>query len=362
MGAVRFHAPRNLRFERVPRPREPRGREAKVRIEAAGICGTDLHVYETGAYVTTVPVTMGHEFSGTVIETGEEVRSLSPGDRVVGDSRVACGECEFCGKGFPNLCASLGFIGEVREGAFAEEILLGEQSLVRIGTSVPLEMAALAEPLAVAIHAFRQAFADPQGPCRPSGTMGGSTGGGPTGSAAPGGTARACSALVLGAGPIGALLYGAARINGLENITVADISRYRRAAMEKAHPGSTADPSALPARKYDLVFETTGSGDVAESLLPRVVKKKGTLVMIGLFRSPPAFNLNALIENEWEVRGCAAFSDELGEAARLLEAHWPVFTHVVSHLLPLREFRGAFDLLLSLEKEAMKVVFQPSLT
>jgi threonine dehydrogenase-like Zn-dependent dehydrogenase len=152
-----------------------------------------------------------------------------------------------------------------------------------------------------------------------------------------------------------------ARINGLEGITIADVSRYRRAAMEKAHPGSTADPTSIAARTYDIVFETTGSGAVAESLLPKVMKKKGTLVMVGLFGRPPSFDLNALIENEWTVRGCAAFSDELGEAARLLETHWPAFTHVVSHLPPLREFQSAFDLLLSPEKEAMKVVFRPGL-
>jgi (R,R)-butanediol dehydrogenase/meso-butanediol dehydrogenase/diacetyl reductase len=322
-------------------------------------------VYETGAYVTEAPVTMGHEFSGTVIETGGEVRSLSPGDRVVGDSRVSCGKCEFCVKGLPNLCVSLGFIGEVREGAFAEEILLDERSLVRIGASVPLEIAALAEPLAVSIHAFRQAFADTREaagpPAGPPSAAEETTRGAPAKRAVSGGNTRARGALVLGAGPIGALLYGVARIHGLEDITVADVSSYRRAAMEKAHPGSTADPSSLPARTYDVVFETTGSGAVAESLLPKVMKKKGTLVMIGLFGSPPSFDLNGLIENEWNVRGCAAFSDELGEAARLLEAHWPAFTHAVSHLLPLREFQSAFDLLLSPEKEAMKVVFRPGL-
>jgi threonine dehydrogenase-like Zn-dependent dehydrogenase len=152
-----------------------------------------------------------------------------------------------------------------------------------------------------------------------------------------------------------------ARINGIEDITVVDVSRYRRAVMEKAHPGSTADPSSISARGYDAVFETTGSRAVAESLLPRVMKKKGTLIMVGLFGSPPSFDLNALIENEWNVRGCAAFRDELGEAARLLDAHWPAFAHAVSHMLPLREFQSAFDLLLSPEKEAMKVVFRPGL-
>jgi (R,R)-butanediol dehydrogenase/meso-butanediol dehydrogenase/diacetyl reductase len=131
--------------------------------------------------------------------------------------------------------------------------------------------------------------------------------------------------------------------------------------VEAAHPGSTADPEALPESGYDTVFETTGSSGVAEALLPRVMKKKGTLVLVGLYGRHPAFNLNALIENEWNVRGCAAFSGELGEAARLLEAHWPSFARAVSHLLPLREFRRAFDLLLSPRKEAMKVVFQPAL-
>ena len=329
MKALRFHAPRDLRLEMVPRPGKPAGNEVKVRVEAAGICGTDLHVFETGAYVTKAPVVMGHEFAGLVLEAGDGVKGLKPGDRVVGDSRSTCGVCDFCRRGHPNLCERLGFIGEVRDGAFAEEILIEEPSLLRIDPSVPAETAALAEPLAVAVHAAGLAGA---------GTLGRRT-------------------LVLGAGPVGALLYEILLLKGLPDILVADRSPYRRGVVERVHPGSTGEPSG----RYDIVFETTGSPGVAESLLPRVVQKRGTLVMVGLYRGPVPFDLNALIESEWRVFGCAAFSNELAEAVEILETRWPFFSHVASHFLPLSGYREAFDLLLSPQKNAMKILFQPGL-
>ena len=318
MKALRFHAPRDLRLEMVPRPGKPSGNEVKVRVEAAGICGTDLHVFETGAYVTKAPVIMGHEFAGRVLEAGDGVKGLKPGDRVVGDSRSTCGVCDFCRGGHPNLCERLGFIGEVRDGAFAEEILIEEPSLLRIDPSVPAGAAALAKE------------------------------------AAPSSSRRT---LVLGAGPVGALLYEILLLKGLPDIQVSDRSPYRRGVIERVHPGSTDEPSG----RYDIVFETTGAPGVAESLLPRVVQKRGTLVMVGLYRGPVPFDLNALIESEWNVLGCAAFSDELVEAVDILETRWPVFSHVASHFLPLAGYREAFDLLLSPQKNAMKILFQPGL-
>ena len=329
MKALRFHAPRDLRLEMVPRPGKPSGNEVKVRVEAAGICGTDLHVFETGAYVTKAPVVMGHEFAGLVLEAGDGVKGLKPGDRVVGDSRSTCGVCDFCRRGHPNLCERLGFIGEVRDGAFAEEILIEEPSLLRIDPSVPAGMAALAEPLAVAAHA--------------------------AGLAGAGALSR--RTLVLGAGPVGALLYEILLLKGFPDIQVSDRSPYRRGVVERVHPGSTGEPSG----RYDIVFETTGAPGVAEDLLPRVVQKRGTLVMVGLYRGPVPFDLNALIESEWRVLGCAAFSDELVEAVDILETRWPVFSHVASHFLPLSGYREAFDLLLSPQKNAMKILFQPGL-
>ncbi|MFH1138884.1 MAG: alcohol dehydrogenase catalytic domain-containing protein [Pseudomonadota bacterium] len=328
MKAIRFHGPRDLRFERVPRPGTPEEDEVLIQVKAAGICGSDLHVSQTGAYVTLIPVVMGHEFSGTVLETGSKALGFSRGDHVVGDSRVFCGQCDSCEKGRPNLCRRLGFIGEVKNGAFGEEIVLPASSLVKVEKPAPFHLTALAEPLAVALHAFRQARV--QG--RPR-------------------------TLILGAGPIGALIHQVALLEGLSDISITDASAFRRQALETARPGSVGEPSG----RYELVFETTGSAAVLKNVIPEVVEKKGTLVTVGLFHQPVEFDFNLIVENEWSVFGCAAFNDELPAAVRLLEQHHFQFEHVVSRRLPLREFGTAFATLLSPEKKDMKVIFEPEL-
>jgi (R,R)-butanediol dehydrogenase/meso-butanediol dehydrogenase/diacetyl reductase len=328
MKSVRFHQARDLRYELIPRPPIPGPGDVKVRIQAAGICGSDLHVSQTGAYITQIPVVMGHEFSGLVLEASPNVSGLAPGDHVIGDSRVACGACEFCNQGRSNLCHSLGFLGEVRDGAYAEEILIPAASLLKIDPAVPWETAALAEPLAVAVHAVAQA--------RISGSP---------------------RTLILGAGPIGALIHQVARLKGLTDITVADTSAYRSRLLEQLYPGSMG----LPDGPYDLVFETTGSPYVLKNLVPETVKKGGTMVMIGLFEESVPFDFNLVVEKEWSVFGCACFADELAEAVRLLETHPQRFQPVVSHLLPLRDYQQAFDMLLSPDKQAMKIIFQPEL-
>ena len=227
MDAIRFHGAGDLRFERVPRPGSPACDQVKVRVEAAGICGSDLHVYETGRYVTQIPVTMGHEFAGTIIDVGEGVQGLKRGDHVVGDSRVFCGQCHSCQKGESNLCMNLGFLGEVCDGAYAEEILIASCSVVRIGDEVPLEIAALAEPLSVALHASGMAR-----------------------------IRESRRVLVLGAGPIGALIHMILAIDGLSDVHVTDISEYRRQVMARVDANAVV---SKPVNHYDLVFETTGS-------------------------------------------------------------------------------------------------------
>lgn len=328
MKAVRFHGVKNLRCEQVPRPARPENEAVRIKVAAAGICGSDLHVYETGAYITEAPKIMGHEFAGTVMEVGNRVENLSPGDHVVGDSRVVCGRCEFCAEGCPNLCRHIGFLGEVCEGAFAEEILIDASALVKIDAEVPLDMAVLAEPLAVALHAFRKA--------RITGMP---------------------RTLILGAGPIGALVHAVAHLKGLTGVSITDVSAFRREAVNRAFPDSALEPEG----HYDVIFESSGAAAAVGDVVPSRLKKKGTLVMIGLFKRPVPFDFNLIVENEWNVCGCAAFSSELPEAVGLLETHWPRFKHVVSHRLPLADYQKAFDLLLAPEKPAMKILFHPDM-
>jgi (R,R)-butanediol dehydrogenase/meso-butanediol dehydrogenase/diacetyl reductase len=266
------------------------------------------------------------------------VSGLSPGDRVVGDSRVACGRCRYCAAGRPNLCTSLGYIGEVRDGAFAEEIVIESDRLVKIATSVPPEVGALAEPVAVCLHALE--LAGLPAPER----------------AAPSAVSPAARVLVLGGGPVGALLATALRLRGGPVADVVETAAYRRGVLAGLPIGRVlSEPDGL----YDLLFDTTGSADPLQRLLPRHLARHGRVVVLGLFREPFPFDFTALVESEWLLRGCAAFRDELPAAARLLESEWQRFEPAVSHRLPLREAPQAFRMLVAPAKEAMKVVLIP---
>lgn len=330
MHAVKIFEPKDIRMVDSEYPALNGPDEVRVRVTAAGICGSDLHVYLTGDYLTRTPITMGHEFSGQVLEVGVDVTGFKVGDHVVGDSRVWCGECRYCADNQPNLCEKLGFLGEVCEGAFAEEIVLPAGGLLKIDPKVDAPIAALAEPLAVALHAINQAAI--------------------TGNE---------KILILGAGPIGAMIHTALRIQGHRGLTVTDISEYRRQTLEKLGDDSTI--IAEPDGSYDLVFETTGAAPVLQRVIPRVLRKGGQAILVGLFGRDCSFNFTDIVEKEWRFRGCSCFLDELPDAVRMLETHATQFVHMVSHQLPLSRTQEGFDILLSPEKAAMKVILTPQI-
>ena len=151
MLAARYHGIGQIRVEHLPQPECGPG-QSLVKVVYAGICGSDLHIYRKGMFVSTIPEIMGHEFSGVVAQVGPGVTTLQPGDQVVGDPRVSCGTCPWCRTGAYNLCPALGFIGEVRPGCFAEYLVLEANKLIKIPAAVELRRAALVEPLAVALH------------------------------------------------------------------------------------------------------------------------------------------------------------------------------------------------------------------
>lgn len=329
MLAARIYQAKELRVVTIPPPELNGDDQVRVRIFAAGICGSDLHVYQTGDYLTRTPITMGHEFAGKVTAVGKNVRHFAPGDHVVGDSRVWCDNCLYCsGKQF-NLCDKLGFLGEVCEGAFTEEIVVPARNLVKIDAAVPGHIAALAEPLAVALHAIGQSRA----------------------------LSDAGRILILGAGPIGALVHAVLRLQGHRDLTVADTSAYRRGLLESVDGSSriTADPEGT----YDLVFETTGAGAVVENVLPRCLRKGAQAVFVGLFAKKNLFNFTDMVEKEWQLNGCSCFDSELTAAVDLLENHGDAFAHVVSHQFPVARAQEAFDLLLAPEKAGMKIMLIP---
>lgn len=175
----------------------------KVRVRATGICGSDVpRVLQGGAHF--YPIVLGHEFAGDVVELGEGVEGLAPGDTVVGAPLVPCGHCPDCQRGDFSLCKQYGFIGSRQQGSFAEYVVLPAGNAVKYDSRIPYEQAAMFEPSTVALHGLKCA---------------GFTGGGHT--------------AVLGCGNIGIFTVQWAKIFGAKTVTAFDMDEGRLALAER---------------------------------------------------------------------------------------------------------------------------------
>src|SRR5947209_2218578 len=186
----------------VPMPR-PAADEVLIRVEACGICGSDVHGYDGSSGRRLPPIIMGHEAAGTVAATGANVRDLREGDRVTFDSTIYCGKCEYCLKGDVNLCNNRQVLGVStpefrREGAFAEYVVVPRLVVYPLPEQIPFSQAAMIEPLAVAVHAVSLAEISPD-----------------------------TTALVVGAGMIGLLVLQVLKDAGCARVYVVDIDDTR---------------------------------------------------------------------------------------------------------------------------------------
>lgn len=154
MRAIVFAEPKSYALEEVPDP-EPGPREVLVRVEAVGICGTDLHVLDGEFAPTRYPIIPGHETSGVVEAVGDQVSEIAVGDRVTVDPTLTCGECAYCSVGRSNLCEQWNGSGVARtNGSTAELTVAPVRNVHRLPDGVDLALAALIEPLSCAIHGY----------------------------------------------------------------------------------------------------------------------------------------------------------------------------------------------------------------
>jgi threonine dehydrogenase-like Zn-dependent dehydrogenase len=149
MKAAVFNAPRELQLRDAPEP-EPGAGEVVVRVERAGMCATDIHIY-SGEYTARYPLIPGHELSGVVEAVGDDVTAFKIGDRVAADPNIGCGHCVFCRRQRNNHCLNFNAIGVTRDGAFAELVKAPAANLYSIG-DLSFGQAAFVEPLACAVY------------------------------------------------------------------------------------------------------------------------------------------------------------------------------------------------------------------
>jgi (R,R)-butanediol dehydrogenase/meso-butanediol dehydrogenase/diacetyl reductase len=336
MRAVRLHGIGKLTVEEVPLPPPPGAGEVRLKVLAAGICGSDLHNFRTGQWISRLPVTPGHEFAAEVMEVGAGVSGLTAGDRVVADSRAPCGACVQCRAGRANLCLSLGYVGEVCDGGFAEQVVLPASLLLPVDRTLAPEVAALAEPLAVALHALKRLDPKPQEPV-----------------------------LVAGGGPIGGLVALLLDHFGFGPVLLAEKQPRRRALLTRAaqvRPVELTQESiahAAQGRPIRFAVEATGVGPVLDSLLG-LVQGGARIAMVGIFHGAATINATAIVEREIELKGCSVFADEQKEAVALLPALAPRLASLVSAPIALDDVPAAYLDLIEGRAPALKTIVRPN--
>ncbi len=313
---VQIHAPDELRLDRVPAP-VPGPRDAVVRVAACGICGSDLGYLSLGGVAgpTDTPMPLGHEFSGVVESVGAEVAGVAPGDRVVVDPL-----------GAGNRIGNGG-----SEGAFTPRLLVRNVSedrcLIRIPDALPLELAALAEPLGVGMQAVNRSRAKPGE-----------------------------KAVVFGAGPIGLAAIATLRYRGLEDMIAVDYSDTRLGVARELGARDTLNPSrdkvgsrirelhgtslvmGAPMADTDIYIEASGAAPVLPQIIQRS-KSGARIVVVALHRKEIAINFLLIMMKQLELLGSIAQPEDWNDMIEMLGQ--VDLSAMITHRFPLEDFEEA---------------------
>lgn len=282
-----YHGPLDVRVEEVAEP-EPGPGEVLVRVARNGICGSDLHTYvgsPTGGAAMHVPgVVLGHEFAGTVTELGDGVRDLDPGTAVAVAPIEWCGACWSCQHGLTHLCRRLALYGGYRRplhGGLAPFVSVSRRAVFPVPDGLDVVDAALAEPVAVAVHAVRRAPA-----------------------------VFGATVIVLGAGPIGLAILQSVRAAGAATTIVSEVAAGRRAAAAALGATAVIDPTIERARDtvreltghgVDLAFDTTGVHAALDDGLA-CLRPRGTFVSVAGWQEKARFDMGLSMAKELDVR------------------------------------------------------------
>ena len=254
-----------------------------LRIDAVGICGSDMHAWHGHDPRRKPGLVLGHEFAGTVLESRHA--AWQPGMRVTGNPLITCGTCDYCVTGRDNLCSRRTMVGMTRPGAFAQAMSIPGRCLIPVPDRLDAVRAALTEPAATALHAVHLSM---RGLARPI---------------------AECRTLVLGGGAIGMLTALLLRHYGVDQLEVAEVNEARRVSLERHARCSTFDPRVQTAQEsaFDYVVDAVGSALTRKAALAAV--KPGGLVMhIGLQDWASEIDMRKLTLAEITLMGTYTYS------------------------------------------------------
>ncbi len=237
-----------------------RGDELLISVEACGICGTDLHIFD-GTTDSNPPIILGHEYAGTIVDAGGSVNKFKKGERVVIDPNIYCGKCYYCRRNLVHFCESQVALGVHLNGGFAEYSIVPAAQIYRLPDNVPLEWGVFAEPLSCVIHGVDLAEVQ-----------------------------LGDTVVILGAGAIGLMMIELMRSSGAGRIFVVEPSKERREIAEKLKPDLVINPeevdviNAVMKNTYDgsdIVMECAGTPETAKLSL-ELIRRGGRVIFFGV--------------------------------------------------------------------------------
>ncbi len=332
MRACVFEGKDRFSIQDIPVP-SPHPGEVLIRVRAAGICGTDVHILR-GEYFQDFPIIAGHEFAGEIAALGEGVEGFSVGDRVTADPNIFCDQCYFCRINKNNHCLNFAAIGVTRSGAFAEYVTVPAKCVFPLPPGLSFAEGAMAEPLACAVYGVQRSHIR-------SGEK----------------------VLIFGAGPIGLLLLSLFRVSGASGVVVVDIHerRLELALKRGASEALLADGSEKKRLReiapfgFEVVVDATGIPEVMERAID-YVEPDGTFLLFGVAPRGASMRLEPyeVFRRDLRIIGSFAVKKTMQYALNLLGSGAVGVRDLISSRYPLERFGDALEEVLT-GKDRLKV-------
>ncbi len=335
MQAFVFEGVGKYKVKDLPVPRIKSEDEVLLKIESAGICGTDLHICSVPpGHPAGENVVLGHEFVGTIVEKGEDVSAFEIGDRVVADPNLTCGHCRYCQDGMHNFCDNMTTLGIFIDGGFAEYTVTPYNALFKISGDVKPEYAALVEPLACVVNGTEKVKVQP-----------------------------GQAVLIIGAGPIGMLFLEMFKASGAGKIFISEPQEFRASVARKA--GATRVINPLKENLKDVIMEETGRGCdvIVDAVGSRIqdamdcAAKGADILLFGQNKNARAsISQDRITRGEWRIIGTYISRHNFPRAIKIIENGILSPDNVITDVLPLSEIEKGFEKMRS--GKALKVIIK----
>ncbi|MBN2442125.1 MAG: alcohol dehydrogenase catalytic domain-containing protein [Spirochaetales bacterium] len=341
MKAIQLAAKQKLTLVDIPHPVLRKDTDVLIKVEAVGVCGSDVHYYNNGCIgdqIITFPFIIGHELAGIVEQVGSKVKRVKPGDRIAVDPAVSCYTCDQCKAGRPHTCRHLSFLGCPGQlaGCLAEYIIMPEQSCYPVPPDMTREIAALCEPLTIGYYAVHRT-----------------------------GDVRNKTIGILGSGPIGMSVMLACLLKGAEKIYMTDKLDYRcdmaskHGAVWTGNPDKVDVVSAILKQEplqLDYVFECCGKQEAFDQAFS-LLKPGGTVAVIGIPEfSRYSFSVDHGRRNEITIQHIRRQNECTLPIVEAVSQN-KIFPHfMITHRFTLEESSIAFDLVAGYKDNVMKAM------